>query len=376
MQKKFVQFYGIHNIPASVPLVKRSKNLSAMKKISLLISAISLSLCSLAQYNNKNLSIDEAAPAAANPKPSPNQYTHKNLRLYPVRANQEFLEHFKGVGKYTSMKKALEEKKVTVSEAVDSSRMISNSRRPNQDREQRAYTGESVNKLYVENTSSDTVLILAGEVVHGGKQDRMIAQNVLLPPKSGKMDISVFCVEHGRWTYGDGLATGGAVNFTTNRNASSNKMRKIAVVDKNQQKVWDEVENVTTKNDAKSESGTFRALNESKDYKESMDGYTKFFKEALKDQPNIIGVVACSGDSIIGCDLFATPDMFREQMDNLLQSYSTEAITNGKAANVSQAQAQAFLDKFLTDETKQEAEVMKSGAILKSNGRKLVMSKF
>lgn len=348
-------------------------NAHAMKNL-LLLSALLLSQLLSAQYNNKNLSIREADASAT----KVDQYTHKNLRIYPVRANQAFLEHFKGVGKYVSLKKALEEKKVAVTEAIDSSRQ--NQVRPtnnNRHREQQyVSSGETVNKLFVENLSNDTVLILAGEVVQGGKQDRMIAQNVLLPPKSGKMDLSVFCVEHGRWNY-DGLKTGGMpASFASNRNASSNKMRKVAIVDKNQQKVWDEVENVTVKNDAKSSSGTFAALNENKDYKKNLDEYIAYFKNSLNDQPNIIGMVACSGDSIIGCDLFATPDMFREQMDNLLQSYSTEAITNGSKATASEARAQAFLDKFLSDEAKQEEEVLKSGTILKSKGRRLVMSKF
>jgi len=34
----------------------------------------------------------------------------------------------------------------------------------------------------------------------GGQQDRMMAVDLILPPRSGKIPISAFCVENGRWS--------------------------------------------------------------------------------------------------------------------------------------------------------------------------------
>ncbi len=53
-----------------------------------------------------------------------------------------------------------------------------------------------MNKLFVENNSQDTIILLAGEVVKGGKQDRTLATDLILPPGKGKKDINVFCVEY------------------------------------------------------------------------------------------------------------------------------------------------------------------------------------
>ena len=55
---------------------------------------------------------------------------------------------------------------------------------------------DDVNKLFVENNSQDTIILLAGEVVKGGKQDRTLATDLILPPGKGKKDIDVFCVEY------------------------------------------------------------------------------------------------------------------------------------------------------------------------------------
>ena len=45
-----------------------------------------------------------------------------------------------------------------------------------------------------------SLYLMPGEILMGGKQDRTLAQEVIVPPKTERMPISVFCVEHGRWS--------------------------------------------------------------------------------------------------------------------------------------------------------------------------------
>jgi hypothetical protein len=42
-------------------------------------------------------------------------------------------------------------------------------------------------------------LLLAGEIVTSGRQDRVIGDDRLVPARSDPIDLSVFCVEPGRW---------------------------------------------------------------------------------------------------------------------------------------------------------------------------------
>src|SRR5437016_11775842 len=58
----------------------------------------------------------------------------------------------------------------------------------------------SVNELSIENISSEEVYVQSGDIVKGGAQDRMMAVDLILPPRSGKIPISAFCVENGRWS--------------------------------------------------------------------------------------------------------------------------------------------------------------------------------
>ncbi len=94
------------------------------------------------------------------------------------------------------------------------------------------------------------------------------------------------------------------------------------------------------------------------------------FQPLLANENNVIGVVAVSGNVILGCDMFASHDMFVKYLPNLLNSYATEAITSGSEAKVPYDKVRAYLDGILEDESKQETEVPKNGAMLKDGEKK------
>ena len=58
--------------------------------------------------------------------------------------------------------------------------------------------GGSVPRLQVKNKLKKPVLILEGDLLIGGKQNRLSNSSVLIPQKT-KMPLPVSCIEHGRW---------------------------------------------------------------------------------------------------------------------------------------------------------------------------------
>src|SRR5438105_6014562 len=58
----------------------------------------------------------------------------------------------------------------------------------------------NVNELQIENLGTGEVFVQSGDIVKGGQQDRVLTVSLLLPPRSGRIPIAAFCVEHGRWT--------------------------------------------------------------------------------------------------------------------------------------------------------------------------------
>src|SRR5437588_10365184 len=97
--------------------------------------------------------------------------------------------------------------------------------------------GAEVNGLVLINNSKRPLILLAGEVVTGGKQDRVVGKDRIVPAESDPVDLSVFCVEHGRWVES-------SAKFDTHAYVMAQpSVRKQAMVANNQQKVWDEVAN-------------------------------------------------------------------------------------------------------------------------------------
>lgn len=305
------------------------------------IATILLSFCCIAanaQHNSQNLKLEETTA-----------FRYENLQVYAIRSNSTFKSANKSVGKYASLKDAMEQKKLVVKE--DGS-------------------GGNVNSLEVVNTSKDTIMVLGGEVVVGGKQDRMIAQDVIIYPNS-KKKVDVFCVEQGRWQTRSNDAT-----FKGSAKVSSNEVRKAAVVDKNQGEVWSKVATNVSDNKAATSTGTLAALEESGELQSQLKKYNDYFNKVVANDPDVIGVVAVSGDKILGCDMFANHNLFQKHYSNLINAYATEAITFGSKITVPVTKVKEYLNTFLSDEMKQDKEIMKKGGVLKDGSKKVHISTF
>src|SRR5215831_17256541 len=88
----------------------------------------------------------------------------------------------------------------------------------------------SVNQLVLLNRSRRPLLLLAGELVSGGKQDRVIGKDRIVPVGAPPLPLDVFCVEHGRWT--------GSSQFAAALTIVHPSVREKAAVDQKQTDVW------------------------------------------------------------------------------------------------------------------------------------------
>src|ERR1700730_8027677 len=82
-----------------------------------------------------------------------------------------------------------------------------------------------VNELTIENISGEEVYVQSGDIVKGGQQDRMMAVDLILPPRSGRVGISAFCVENGRWSK---RGTEEVTNFGSSANVIAGRDLKLA----------------------------------------------------------------------------------------------------------------------------------------------------
>jgi hypothetical protein len=233
-----------------------------------------------------------------------------------------------------------------------------------------------VNRLVLINNSKRPLLLLAGEIVAGGKQDRVIGKDRIVPPESDPVDLSVFCVEPGRWvatsanfgtsgaTYGS--AAGPAAVGSSNANASTlmaqPSVRAKAMGDKDQAQVWDEVRKeqqaITVEAapspaaaDRIASTSSYAVVMENKDVKQEVDKIAKPIEQnyqsliqQLRDR-KAVGVVVAVNGHVIWSDVFASTELLEKYWPKLVRSYASEAIvTQTKGGKATISQAESFLD--------------------------------
>ncbi len=200
-----------------------------------------------------------------------------------------------------------------------------------------------VNTVILVNRSKYYVFILAGEVITGCKQDRMVSEDCLIPPHSGKIYLKVYCTEHGRWTAkSEKFATGGV---TINPG-----MRKAAKESQSQGEVWAKVEEKRGEvGAAASPTSAYMDIVEDEKVKRDIKPYIDKFSN-IPDIGgwNTVGVLAAVGDEIIVVDLFTNHKLFKKLWKKLIKSYALDAINRCSAGKLSKSDVREFLNE-LTD---------------------------
>jgi hypothetical protein len=216
--------------------------------------------------------------------------------------------------------------------------------------------------LVLVNNSKRPLLLLAGEIVTGGKQDRVIGKDRIVPGESDPVDLSVFCVEPGRWVAANGQSDFRSVTAGASGGVlASPVVRSKAMGAKDQQQVWDSVRNSQLAMAQKVQSaGAATAIEATTSYARVMDNkevqkqvdavaepvqhnYESVIRQ-LRDK-NAVGVVVAVNGEVVWADIFASTQLLQRYWPKLVRSYAAEAVvTRAKGAEVSTTDAQKFLD--------------------------------
>jgi hypothetical protein len=221
-------------------------------------------------------------------------------------------------------------------------------------------TGASVNQLVLINRSKHPLLLLAGELVSGGKQDRVIGKDRIVPAGAPPLPLDVFA----------------AANTIVHPS-----VRERAAVDQKQSEVWDAVRGGTTAKPAPAapppqisarslqsaiasngRTEAYEQIYQSRAVGVSIDGFVdevqRHFASAtsgLKGE-RVVGVVVAYGGEVAWSDIFASGDLFDHYWRKLLRSYAVEALTRPTYRQAaSRENASEFLRRLNGRET-QETE--------------------
>jgi hypothetical protein len=200
--------------------------------------------------------------------------------------------------------------------------------------------GGRVNQLVIENKGAQPILVLAGTLVKGGKQDRQIAQDFIISP--GKtVPVDAFCVEHGRWTANrEGQATQG--QFQAQKTHAEQSVRYSGQIAGNQSQVWEKVSKVNLSAAKNPSTGTLMATVEETD-KEALARRGKI-RKALLDE---LAALAKGGQAPVGLAyaIDGKPREVRTFNDPRIFQHYAETLANTIAMEGDLAQRRALAQK-------------------------------
>lgn len=241
--------------------------------------------------------------------------SYHGLTLYPLVTPRDF-----ALGELLTLDEALKRKALVVTELEG---------------------GAEVNTLMLENVSARPIFIMSGEIMRGAKQDRTMQNDLLIPPKSGKMKVSVFCTEHGRWT-----ETSRA--FQASDQAVPNSVRQSAKVGKEQSRVWSSIAQNQAKLGAAAPTGAAKDVYENQQVKQDLQPFVDHLKDLAVHNPGTVGVVAVYGDRLVALDLFGDDALFARLYPKLLRSYAVDVLSDKPTGGFSAQQATGLLGAMAT----------------------------
>ena len=250
-------------------------------------------------------------------------YIHANLAIFLFHGADEI-----DGGGYTSLTEAFEKKHVLVHE-----------------------TG-TVGQLEVENLSETfDIFIQAGDVLKGGRQDRTIAIDFIIPTRSGRIPVPAFCVEMGRWHKRGFEDAAKFISSTHSVHAKSIRLAAKRTMDQND--VWHSI--------AESQKELGSALKKSvhapaspTSYQLSVEDsalekkkreYDEKLRGIAEKRPDAIGYAFYVNGERNSADIYGSTQLFHKLWDKLLDVAILESISarNGNVAAPDKANLKAWL---------------------------------
>lgn len=261
-------------------------------------------------------------------------YTHKNLTI--------FLIHGKNETAKTNI--------ITLPEALE--RKIF-----------RVYETSDVNELMVENISREfDVFIQSGDIVKGGKQDRVLGISIIVPARSGRVSIEAFCVESGRW---EKRKNEDVSQFSSSDERIVTKDLKLAANNtRSQSEVWSKVAEAQKRlsdnvggSVAAPESRTSLQLSlENGQVAANTAEYVRALSSAVAGKSDVIGYAFAVNGQLNSADIYVSNALFKKLWPRMLKAAAVEAVSESRGVRVVDGAKAVDVKSFLSDADKGRAK--------------------
>ena len=235
-------------------------------------------------------------------------FTHSNLSLYlltlPPKETQTSSQYF------LPLHRAIAEKSVVVHE-----------------------TG-NVGNILVQNLSPDLdIFIQDGDIVQGGRQDRVVRVDFIVPANSGPLPLPTFCVEKRRWGRRGAESvqqfSGCGKMFAARLIRAEMRSGKT-----NQHMLWDEVSKMQSKLSASVGEDVAAASSPSSVDLSLGHKALERRREAVRQElgclrekyPQATGMLMAVNGKVLGGDLYFTSQLFGDLWSKLLDTAANESV--------------------------------------------------
>lgn len=271
-------------------------------------------------------------------------WTYKSLKLIPLKFVSDPGKKIQPTAQsenLLSLADAMKQKKVSVKELVTKE-------------------GSDRTVLVVKNFSKNNIVVNSGDVVTGGKQDRMISETTIIPPGRQKKYLNVYCVEKGRW---DDKSK--AFKYYA---PADPKLKNVMDVKRTQREIWKAIDDRYKASNKKSETSAYKDA--PKATADVDTGYIRFFtRKFIESDRNFAGFIAVTGNTIIGTNLYANASLHDVQFADNLAAYVSVAVSQGAVPVIQNQVVESFIRPILSDEKTRNKFLEKHGRVFKSEGK-------
>ncbi len=196
-----------------------------------------------------------------------------------------------------------------------------------------------VNTLQVINESDKYLFIAAGEIIKGGKQNRVVSRDVIIPPGEASGALDVFCVEQGRWTaYEDS----GNSFASAKELVAQNSLKRTILAEADQSAVWEKVSELNAAQEVSTETGNYLAgIEEGIDDEAAAEYVLSLLPQLTILRP--AGIVAAVNGTVQGADVYFDPRLFAAHAEKILRSYAYDALILADDTAAEYSAAEVFL---------------------------------
>ncbi len=256
----------------------------------------------------------------------------------------------------------------------------------------------SVNELKIENSGDEEVFVQSGDIVKGGRQDRVLTVSFVLPRKSGEIPVASYCVEHGRWS-----ARGGedSAKFAGSYNSIPSRRAKLAMkvpaqampsepaaarasgnayavrdVGSRQQAIWQEVAKTQERLSAGINAAVASPVSasslelslENEKLKQIRAEYAKALEDKAGDD-DVIGFVFAVNGRINSADVYPSNALFRKMWAKLLAASISEAVGERSEAKEQELPSLDAVRSFLASAEKGKPQTQSIGTLAREETR-------